>query len=214
MSEFITDNDRVESIKKWWDKNGTALIIGIVVGLALIYGWQAWQKYQAKQAIEASQAYQTLITTDSNSSQAQIDQANAIIKQFPRSPYAALSSLVKAKVDVSRGKYSDAYDSLMWVVDHAKDASMRQVARIRAARLLLVMNKPQDALALLEKRDDPNFNILIDEVRGDIYAVQQNYAAAKQAYLKAQSQNPNSQVLLPILQLKISSLPANNEQDE
>jgi predicted negative regulator of RcsB-dependent stress response len=95
----------------------------------------------------------------------------------------------------------------MWVVEHSKDPAMRQIARIRAARLLLAMDKADDALALLNKRDDESMNILTDEVRGDIYAVQKNYAEARKAYTKAQSENPESRVLLPILELKLSSLP-------
>ncbi len=207
MNDFVTDNDRVDWLKRWWDANGTALIIGIVAGLVLIYGWQFWSKQQAKKAANISQEYQVLLNISNNNPDEIAKRANAIIQNYPRSSYAVLSSFVMAKSQVDQQDYSKAYTSLMWVVDHAKEASMRQIARIRAARLLLAMNKPNEALTLLDKRDDPSMNILTDEVRGDIYAVQKNYAEARAAYTKAQNENADSRVLLPILQLKLSSLP-------
>ncbi|NNM58487.1 MAG: tetratricopeptide repeat protein [Legionellales bacterium] len=209
MSEYITDHDRVDAIKRWWDNNGTALVVGIILGLILIFGWQYWQRYQLKRDTTASQAYQVLLTTSAHDDTAAYTQrAQAIIKTYPSLPYAALSSLLLARMQVDQKKYDLAYASDMWVVNHASDDSLKQIARVRAARVLLAMKKPDEALNLLSKMDDPNFAVLVDEVKGDIYVTQHNFAAARKAYLQAQQDAPDSEVLLPILELKLSSLPA------
>lgn len=209
MSEYMTDHDRVELLKRWWDNNGTALIVGIILGLVIIFGWQYWQKHQYNKAAAASQAYQVLLNTSIHKDTDVFTQrAQAIIKTYPHSPYAPLSSLLLAHVQVDEHNYKAAYDSNMWVVNNANDLSLKQIARVRAARLLLAMNQPDQALALLKKMDDSNFAILADEVRGDIYVVKRDFPSARKAYTQAMNDAPDSPVLLPVLQLKLSSLPA------
>lgn len=208
MSELITDNDRVELLKQWWDKNGTALIVGIIIGLALILGWQYWQKQQLKQHVAASQAYQQLLSMSVHEHPEDfIQQAQMIVSRYPRTPYASLSSLLLAHAQVDQNNYTAAYQSNIWVVSHAKDKALKQIARVRAARLLLALGQPDEALNLLNNIDDKSFAILIDEVRGDIYVVKKDFPAARKAYLQAQQDAPDSEIMSPALQLKLSSLP-------
>ena len=42
MSEYQTDEEKVEAIRKWWRENGTAVVAGLVLGLAGLIGWQYW----------------------------------------------------------------------------------------------------------------------------------------------------------------------------
>ena len=67
--------------------------------------------------------------------------------------------------------------------------------------------KPDEALNLLKTVDDPNFAGSADEVKGDVYVVKKDFPAARKAYEQALKDAPDSQVLLPALQLKLSSLP-------
>ncbi|MFN7097262.1 MAG: YfgM family protein, partial [Gammaproteobacteria bacterium] len=137
MSEYITDHDRVEMLKRWWDNNGTALFVGIVLGLIIIFGWQYWQKHQLNKAAAASAAYQVLLSTSTQKDpNVYAERAQAIIKTYPNSSYAALSSLLLARVQVEQQNFSAAYDSNMWVVKNEEDPALKQIARVRAARLL------------------------------------------------------------------------------
>ena len=65
--------------------------------------------------------------------------------------------------------------------------ALKQIARLRAARILLAMQKNQDALDLLATVDDPTYQPLIDEVKGDIYQAMGQTEQAKQAYESAQA---------------------------
>ncbi|MEW8396328.1 MAG: tetratricopeptide repeat protein, partial [Candidatus Thiodiazotropha sp.] len=40
MSEYQTEEEQVEAIKRWWKENGTSVIAGLVIGLGGIFGWQ------------------------------------------------------------------------------------------------------------------------------------------------------------------------------
>jgi len=40
VDEFSTEDEQVEAIKKWWKENGTSLIVGVVLGLSVLFGWR------------------------------------------------------------------------------------------------------------------------------------------------------------------------------
>lgn len=208
MSEYMNDYDRIEFLKQWWDKHGTAMIVGVVLGLIIVFGWQGWQRHQAKQHLAAAQAYQQLLMISVHEHPNEFaKQAETVISLYPNSSYASLSSLLLAHIYVDKEDYAAAYNSNMWVVNHTHDFRLKEIARIRAARLLLARAKPDDALNLLNTVDDPNFAVLADEVKGDIYVVKKDFPSARKAYQQALNDAPDSQVLLPALQLKLSSLP-------
>ena len=122
MSEYMNDYDRIELLKKWWDKHGTALILGVLLGLILVFGWQGWLRHQAKQHLMAAQAYQELLMISVHEHPNEFaKQAHSIINTYPQSPYASLSSLLLAHIYVDKLDYAAAYASNMWVVNHTKD---------------------------------------------------------------------------------------------
>ena len=42
MNEFVTDDEQVERIKKWWADNGSSVIAGLVIGIGGLLGWRYW----------------------------------------------------------------------------------------------------------------------------------------------------------------------------
>ena len=61
MDANLTDEERLEVIKKWWRENGSSIITGVVLGLAVLFGSKAWFAYQDRKAETASNIYTTLI---------------------------------------------------------------------------------------------------------------------------------------------------------
>ena len=45
MAEMRTEEEQIEAIKQWWKKNGSSLLIGVGLALAIVFGWQAWQNH-------------------------------------------------------------------------------------------------------------------------------------------------------------------------
>ena len=88
-------------------------------------------------------------------------------------------------------------------------ASFRQIARLRLARVLLVEQKPSDAIKILEKVDDKNFNGLINEIRGDGYLAMKNLEIARQSYKEALRELPDAETIRPLLQMKYDNLVMN-----
>ena len=55
MSEFRTDEEQAELVKKWWSENGTSIVATVAVVAA---GWFGWTKYEenVQQTGEAASA--------------------------------------------------------------------------------------------------------------------------------------------------------------
>jgi predicted negative regulator of RcsB-dependent stress response len=111
-----------------------------------------------------------------------------------------------ARDAILKKNYPEAHTQLQWVLKHSKDPSIREIARLRIARLLIAENKAQTALELLKKIDDKNFIGLIDEIRGDAYLSINDPKAARAAYQQALNELPNAEVTRPILQMKYDNL--------
>ena len=46
MNDFVTDDEQVERIKKWWSDNGSSVIAGLVIGIGGLVGWRYWVDYK------------------------------------------------------------------------------------------------------------------------------------------------------------------------
>ena len=90
---------------------------------------------------------------------------------------------------------------------NSNSSSIRQIARIRLARLLITEKKPTDSIQLLQTVDDKYFSSLINEVRGDAYFAMRQLNKAKQSYHKAMLELPSHDTIRPILQMKYDNLP-------
>jgi len=49
MEQFATEEQQVEAIKRFWSEHGTSLIVGAVLGLAGLFGWQYYSDSNRRQ---------------------------------------------------------------------------------------------------------------------------------------------------------------------
>ena len=49
MEVYRTEEEQIDFIKRWWKNNGSSVVTGIAVAVAIAVGWQTWhQREQAK----------------------------------------------------------------------------------------------------------------------------------------------------------------------
>lgn len=182
MAEF--ESEEMNSLKRWWDANGTALVIGALVGGVLIVGWQGWRWYQNSQASEAATVYQQFQqgVADGNVNDDIKTIAKRLKSDFSGTPYAADAALRLAGHYVQQQDYAKARKQLAWAMDNAASDGVRHIARVRAARLAWSQDKPDEALQMLDADHPAAFNALYAEVRGDILAGRGERAGAFKAY--------------------------------
>jgi predicted negative regulator of RcsB-dependent stress response len=188
MPTYETDNEQMEMLKKWWGDYGKWLVIAVIIGLAAGLGWRYWQQQQIRVRQQASLLYQQLIVADSDKNRDTVMQMAAELTQrYPHTEYAALGNLVAAKNAVNANNLAVTQQKLQWTLEHSKSEAVRQIARLRESRLLLALNKPDEAQKLLSVVEDKTFQPAIDEVQGDIYLARGDRARAHQSYQSAQT---------------------------
>ena len=94
MDHYVSEDEQVEAIKKWWKANGGAIIVGVVIGLLVIFGWQYWSSYRINQAEQAALRYAALSQglEDNNANQVR-QEGQILMEEFSDSTYATLAAL-------------------------------------------------------------------------------------------------------------------------
>jgi len=198
-----TDDERVEDLKKWWSDNGLSIIAGIALGIAAIFGWRYWNTYRDTQAEQASLAYDVFIQAVEKPDAEQARQrGRGVLADFPNSPYAALTALRLAKLAVESGDNATAIQQLQWVIDHSKLAELRDIARLRLARVWLAADQLSDAEKLLDNVSTSSLTAELEELRGDLYLAGNDTAKARAAYAAALAAGSTNH----ILQIKLDNL--------
>ena len=114
-----------------------------------------------------------------------------------------------AGIAVDGGKAADAVAPLTSVMNGAKDTDLRQIARLRLARVLIDQGKADDAIKLLGEGTPGGFAGRYHEVRGDALRAKERCAAgALTEYKAALSATDGGDGSL--LELKITDLASND----
>lgn len=208
-----TEEEQLNQIKKWFKENGKYLVAGIVLGVAAILGYRTWGAYQIEQARSASSAYETVRDAAAlgNKERAQ-ELGQALIEDYPASPYATHTALSLAVVALDAGQPEESVKQLRWVLDSNARDSLKHVARLRLARIQLYsMNKADDALDTLDIKQMSEFGALYEELRGDALVVKGDSLAAQAAYHAALDQWNDDLGSSQLLQMKLADLAVVNE---
>ncbi len=186
-----TEEEQIALIKEWWQRNGKPLLVGGVLALVIVFGWQAWQKHQVNQAHTSSVLYQQLLEAALVPSEQvdaqQVAKLLAEVKKVnPDNAYAQYAGLLAVKVAVDTNQLDDAALQLKEILAKPANDTLQELARQRLARVLLAQEQAEQALQLLDAKVQPAFVATREELRGDALVVLERPAEAKAAYLNAQ----------------------------
>jgi predicted negative regulator of RcsB-dependent stress response len=214
MSEQLTEEEQVEALKKWWKENGTAIIIGVVIGLSAVIGVRYWFSYQETHAIAASDTYNRFkdAVLKKESAQAQT-LANELLDKYKGTSYAALTALQLAKQDVDANNLGEAEKRLRWALDNSGHKTIALIARERLAIVLFAEGKLDQALALLSEVKDATFDPRFALVRGDIYHKQGKLEQAREAYQLALTDATLTGSQRDFVEMKLQELPSTKTTD-
>jgi len=205
MDPYVTEEQQVEAIKQWWKVNGGAVITGVAIGLAAVFGWQYWTAHKAEVAEKASVQYAALTEALKEADSQKIQQqGQVLLENFPASFYAVLGAFKLAKLAVEKENNEGAVQHLQWVVDHADHQAIKDIARLRLARVLLAEGRLADVQAKLEQLRSSSFAGGLQELQGDLYLALNEPAKARAAYQAALAADSGN----ALLQMKWDDLPS------
>jgi len=213
LVEDLSEKEQLDAMRAWWQENGRYVIGGVVLGVAMLVGWNQWRGGMAENESAASALYEDVMeaTSDGN-----LDAANAaateLFASYATTAYASQSRLAMARLYMDKGRDQDAADVLRVLVESDGDSEIQLVGRLRLAKVLLYQNKADEVVELLKDQGEHAFAARYSEVLGDAYAALGSYAEAEAAYTAALVDDPAVRTVdSALIQLKLNDLPATTE---
>lgn len=207
--EDLSEKEQIDKIREWWSDYGSYVIGGIVIGAAILYGWNYYQSSEQNAALEASALYSAL-TDDVVEERLEAVEltASELFTDYADTPYASQAGLALARLYMDQNRDQDAADTLRdLIASNAADA-FKSIARLRLAKVLLYQEQPEAVFELLEGRQEPAFEARYAEALGDAYAMLDRHADAREAYQRALSEPAQAATVdRTFVQLKLLDLP-------
>lgn len=185
----LQEQDQIDQLKDFWQKYRN-LITGVLTTVLFAYAaYSAYHWWLNNQATEASKLYETMVSAITKGDKDQtLRAANDLQKDFARTSYAAMSSLVAARVASDAGDSAKAIEYLRWAAKNASNDGYLALAKLRLVSQLIEQGGDQnfaDADQILKEKPIQGFEALWLERRGDWYLVQKKNAEAKASYQDA-----------------------------
>lgn len=203
----LQEQEQLDTLKAWWKENGNRLLGVLLIAVVAMGGWRGWQYYQNKQSSEAATLYAGfLLQLESNDAKRINDAAAAVMDKYAGSGYAPRAALLAAQVNEQGKEAARAKTQLQWVIDHAAEAGLKDVARLRLAAVLLDEKNYADAMKLLEAKHPASFDGLYADLRGDVLSAQGKTDEARSAYKLAYEKTDAKSMYRNLIQIKMDAL--------
>ena len=159
MSELFDEVDeevRREQLKKLWDQYSIYIIAGALLIIAAVGGWRGYQYLEAQKAAEAGAAFDVAVDLAEQNKHAEAEAAFDKLAATAPSGYRMLARLRAAAEVATRDPKAGAklYDDI--AADRSAGAEQQDLARIRAAALLIDTESYPNMLQRLEAATRPD----------------------------------------------------------
>ena len=205
--------EQSELVQKWLRENGVSIIVGVLIGLVGIFGWQQWRGHQARNESAASQLYQQArVAQLTGKPDVAIALTEQLKKDYAKSPYALFAVSDLARQQVQDKQLDKAEASLEWAQNHATEPPLKALTLVRIARLQLARGQAKSALATLDRVPADSFQGLAQELRGDALVKDGRMDDARKAYQTAMSALSEDAPQRGALQMKLDDLAVAGKQ--
>lgn len=210
MAFDLEEQEKIDTLRAWWDRFGNTILTAIIVvmlGILAWYGWNWYQSSQVKQALGYYEIVQTSVVSSDADSEARLEQATAELKKsYDDTAYAARGILLAADFYIRNRSYDKAAEHLGWLAARGEDfPELLPVAKLRLASVYADQKKFDEALAQLNNPPEA-FKALYDDRKGDVLIAQGKKSEAVAAWKAALAGQSLPPAFVNTIQLKISAL--------
>lgn len=203
----LQEQEQVDEFKAWWSDNGKRLLIALTLVVSGFAATQGWQFYQEKKMTEASILYAELEKQLASNDPKRINDAEtAVIDKYDSTVYAPRAALLAAQVNIQSNDVPRAKSQLEWVIKHAEETGLQNVARLKLASVLLDEKNYADVLKLLDEKHTASFEGLYADLKGDVLNAQGKADEARAAYQLALNKTDATSKYRNLIQIKLDAL--------
>ena len=182
----LEEQEQLDQLKAFWQKYRNLITAALTVVLSTYAAYSGYGWWRNNQALEASKLYETMVSAIAKGDKEQtLRAADDLQKDFARTPYAAMSSLIAARIASDAGDGTKALDYLRWAAKNASNDAYLALAKLRLVAQLIEQGSEKDfaeADQVLKQSPIAGFEALWLERRGDWYLAQKKNADAKKSY--------------------------------
>lgn len=200
----LDEHEQGERVRTWLRQNGSSLLTGITMGLALVFGWQWWQGRGVTHQQEAAAQYQAFneAVVAGDAAKAKVF-ADLLASKYDDTAFADLAVLRHAAFLHSTGKTDQAVQLLKTAQPQVERPDLAEIFSLRLAKLLLISGKPAEAGKQLASIAKPRYPALAEELRGDIASAEGRRDDARKAYQMALTTLDQAAPTRSIIELKL-----------
>ncbi|GIX21228.1 MAG: hypothetical protein KatS3mg121_0011 [Gammaproteobacteria bacterium] len=182
-----SEQEQIEALKDWWQENGKAVVLGVVLGLGAIFGYRFWDQYTDTRARLAGGRFtQLMADLGENKDPAALRGVIAELREeHAGTLFAEAAGLVDAKLAVDEDALEAAAAALAPLAGEASEAPLAQLAVLRLATVQLAAGRVEEAGRTLEADLPAAYRARQAELRGDVARARGDLAAALAAYDEA-----------------------------
>ena len=204
MSDYLSDEERSEQLKKWWDENWKSLVGGVLLAIVAVVGWNQYQSYTFERSESAANAYHSY-TNARIAGQPVEDLLAEIDDEHSKTSYQIFSLLYRAKDSVTESDWHAALGYFDTAISLTNDPRLLDLIRLRKARIQFQLEILDESLVTLARIKGVGFKVGVSELIGDIHRSRNDNAQAAEAY-EAGIASANDSTATVMLKLKLSSL--------
>jgi hypothetical protein len=155
LFDEVDEDVRREQLKKLWDQYSIYIVAAALLVIAAVGGWRGYQYLEAKKAAEASVAFNKAVDLADQNKHAEAEAAFNSLAATAPSGYRLLARLRVAGEVAGRDPQAAVklYDDI--AADRSVAALDQELARVRAAQLLVDNSTYPDLMARLESETAP-----------------------------------------------------------
>ena len=207
MAAHLEEQQELDNFKYFWKSTGRWLF-ALLIAAALGYlGYTMYKSHKASKSQEAAEVLAKIVDKmQAKASQAEVNAELANLQQnYPDSIAAAQATLMAAATEYDARRYDVAEGHLNWVLQNQKAPLVQALAAQRLGIVLLQQKKYDAAIAALNTKVEADFEPLLLEAKGDVYAAQNKTKEAAQSYQQALEKLPKDAIERELLQMKLDS---------
>ena len=207
MAAHLEEQQELDNFKYFWKSTGRWLF-ALLIAAALGYlGYTMYKSHKASQSQEAAEVLAKIVDKmQAKASQAEVNADLTNLQQnYPDSIAAAQATLMAAATEYDARRYDVAEGHLNWVLKNQKAPLIQALAAQRLGIVLLQQKKYDAAIAALNTKVEADFEPLLLEAKGDVYAAQNKTKEAAQSYQQALEKLPKDTIERELLQMKLDS---------
>jgi hypothetical protein len=155
LFDEVDEDVRRDQLKKLWDQYSIYIIAGALLIIASVGGWRGYQYLEAKKAAEAGAAFDKAVELSEANKHSEAEAAFTSLAASAPSGYRMLARLRAAAELATRDPQGAAklYDDI--AADRSADVAVQELAKVRAAGLLLETSSYPNMLTRLEAATAP-----------------------------------------------------------